>query len=103
MLPLANRSEVLRRHEAVELLVHLESASEIIRIRSQLAELGGVPQICYKLNMGVGSASTWSWLLKVGADRLHDDTRSALTPLKRRFQTTTIWSADLQCDHEHSC
>ncbi|KAJ9476686.1 MutS-like protein [Pseudozyma hubeiensis] len=64
MLPLAQHSEVLRRHEAVELLVHLESASDTIRIRSQLTELGGVPQLCYKLNMGVGSASTWSWLFK---------------------------------------
>nr|DBA11333.1 TPA_inf: MSH5 [Pseudozyma hubeiensis] len=64
MLPLAQRSEIRKRHEAVELLVHLESVSDTIRIRSQLAELGGVPQLCYKLNMGVGSASTWSWLLK---------------------------------------
>lgn len=64
MLPLANRLEISRRHEAVELLVRLESTSDIIQIRSQLAELGGVPQICYKLNMGVGSASTWAGLLK---------------------------------------
>lgn len=66
MLPLANRTEILRRHEAVELLVRIDSTSEMGRIRSQLKELGGVPQICYTLNMGVGSAFMWAGLMKVG-------------------------------------
>lgn len=76
MLPLANRLEISRRHEAVELLVRLESTSDIIQIRSQLAELGGVPQICYKLNMGVGSASTWAGLLKVEISSMHNQRRT---------------------------
>ncbi|SPO20146.1 related to MutS protein homolog 5 [Ustilago trichophora] len=64
MMPLAKRGEIERRHEAVELLVRQESASEVIQIRSKLAELGGLPSLCYALNRGVGSAKTWDKLLK---------------------------------------
>lgn len=67
MMPLAKRGEIERRHEAVELLVRQESASEVIHIRSKLAELGGLPSLCSTLNMGVGSAKTWDKLLKVGS------------------------------------
>ncbi|SPO21065.1 related to MutS protein homolog 5 [Ustilago trichophora] len=64
MMPLAKRGEIERRHEAVELLVRQESASEVIHIRSKLAELGGLPSLCSTLNMGLGSAKTWDKLLK---------------------------------------
>ncbi len=65
MLPLANRAEIQRRHDAVELLVRHEAYSEIIEIRSRLAELGKIPQICHQLNKGLGSASLWDKLRKV--------------------------------------
>nr|DBA11335.1 TPA_inf: MSH5 [Sporisorium graminicola] len=64
MLPLAERDEILRRHEAVELLVRLDSTSEMDRLQRQLRELCGVPQVCHKLNMGVGSAWLWASLMK---------------------------------------
>ncbi|GAK62190.1 uncharacterized protein PAN0_001c0388 [Moesziomyces antarcticus] len=67
MLPLANRAEIQRRHDAVELLVRHEAYSEIIEIRSRLAELGKIPQICHQLNKGLGSASLWDKLRKLNA------------------------------------
>lgn len=67
MLPLAKRVEILRRHDAVELLMSQESASETIQIRSSLAELGSVPKLCFLLNKGLGTAKTWEQLLKVRA------------------------------------
>ena len=101
MLPLAKRSEILRRHQAVEVLLRLESTTEMLRLRSQLKELGGLPQTCYKLNMGVGSTTTWASLLKVmllsrairRCDHILTDT--ALAALE--------WSVDLQCSDESSC
>nr|WJN24918.1 DNA mismatch repair protein [Moesziomyces parantarcticus] len=64
MLPLADRAEILRRHDAVELLVRQEAYSEIIEIRARLPELGRIPQICHQLNMGLDSASLWDKLRK---------------------------------------
>nr|WJN24919.1 DNA mismatch repair protein [Pseudozyma flocculosa] len=64
MMPLARRSEIIRRHEAVELLVRLESTTDMMHLRSQLKHLGGLPQLCHKLNMGVGSVMTWQSLWK---------------------------------------
>lgn len=66
LLPLAKRDVIRRRHEAVELFVRNESSAEVMEIRARLAELGGLPQLCFLLNMGVGTASTWHKLLKVG-------------------------------------
>jgi DNA mismatch repair ATPase MutS len=71
MLPLANRAEIQRRHDAVELLVRHEAYSEIIEIRSRLAELGKIPQICHQLNKGLGSASLWDKLRKVRCSGFH--------------------------------
>lgn len=65
MLPLARRAEIIRRHEAVDLLVRLESASEMPGIKRQLGEVGALPKICYYLNKGVGSVGTWASLLRV--------------------------------------
>nr|WJN24927.1 DNA mismatch repair protein [Ustilago tritici] len=53
MLPLAKRNDIRRRHEAVELLVRQESSAELIAIRQALTELGGLPQLCFKLNQDV--------------------------------------------------
>nr|DBA11336.1 TPA_inf: MSH5 [Sporisorium reilianum f. sp. reilianum] len=64
MLPLAKRAEILRRHEAIELFVRLDATSGMDRLRSQLKELCGVPQVCYRLNMGVGTASMWLNLMR---------------------------------------
>uniref|UniRef100_V5F3J5 DNA mismatch repair protein MutS core domain-containing protein n=1 Tax=Kalmanozyma brasiliensis (strain GHG001) TaxID=1365824 RepID=V5F3J5_KALBG len=64
MLPLARREEIVRRHEAVELLVRLETASEMPRIKKQLGEFGALPQICHTVNMGLGTTKTWINLLK---------------------------------------
>nr|WJN24921.1 DNA mismatch repair protein [Pseudozyma thailandica] len=64
MLPLAKRTEIVRRHEAVELLVRQEASSEVVQIRSKLAELGGIPHLCFFLNMGTGTALTWDKLLR---------------------------------------
>lgn len=65
MLPLAKGEEIKRRHDAVELLVRQESTSEVTEIRSRLGELGGLPQMCFQVNMGVASVHVWSKLLKV--------------------------------------
>lgn len=66
MLPLAKRNDIRRRHEAVELLVRQESSAELIAIRQALTELGGLPQLCFKLNQGVGTVFSWEKLYKVG-------------------------------------
>ncbi|SPC65565.1 related to MutS protein homolog 5 [Ustilago sp. UG-2017b] len=64
MLPLAKRNDIRRRHEAVELLVRQESSAELIAIRQALTELGGLPQLCFKLNQGVGTVFSWEKLYK---------------------------------------
>ncbi|KAJ1031146.1 hypothetical protein NDA18_002365 [Ustilago nuda] len=64
MLPLAKRNDIRRRHEAVELLVRQESSAELIAIRQALTELGGLPQLCFTLNQGVGTVFSWEKLYK---------------------------------------
>lgn len=79
MLPLARREEIARRHDAVELLVRQEAASEVSEIRMRLKELGGLPQICFILNMGVGTIQTWDKLHKVGCSAYHHIGKQSLT------------------------
>nr|DBA11332.1 TPA_inf: MSH5 [Moesziomyces aphidis] len=86
MLPLANRAEIQRRHDAVELLVRHEAYSEIIEIRSRLAELGKIPQICHQLNKGLGSASLWDKLRK---------TCHAILRIRMELNTLNLSSSEL--------
>lgn len=55
----------MERHDAVELLVRHEATQEIVEMRLRIAELGKAPQLCFQLNMGVGSVRTWEGLYKV--------------------------------------
>nr|WJN24917.1 DNA mismatch repair protein [Farysia itapuensis] len=42
----------------------LDSAQELAEIRLRIAELAKMPQLCFLLNMGVGSVYTWERLFK---------------------------------------
>jgi len=97
MLPLAKNEEIKRRHDAVELLVRQESTSEVIEIRSRLGDLGGLPQLCFQVNMGVASVHIWFKLLKV----IHVTERAPSRYDDRTDARYLVYLPDMQCYSEN--